>query len=305
MAAVVMMLVAGAIEAVPARRSTWFDGGLASPLAPAAVTAAAHLAAQPDVPMQELDWRPSSGPGEVRGVLAGGGVIESAVGQLSSGCTATVIPSRSRRIAVTAAHCVYVPKAAPWRALTPDLPTGWRTEGLEFWPGRVDDTAPYEVWAVEQAFVDQGWLAEGDVTLDFAFLLVAPREGAVIQDVVGAEGIFFNHEQARPAVTVIGYPGLGRFDGRSPRLCSSNAADRIPDTPYFAMAGRDQWAIDCQMARGASGGPWLADFDSATGLGYIIGVTASGDSASSFLTGTPLREEARLLLEQVDDVGSI
>lgn len=234
----------------------------------------------------------------------GGGVIESAVGPLSSGCTATVVPSRSRRIAVTAAHCVYVPEAAPWRALTPDLPTGWRTEGLEFWPGRVGDTVPFEVWAVEQAFVDQGWLAEGEVTLDFAFLVIAPRDGVMGQDVVGAEGIFFNHELTRPAVTVIGYPGLGRFDGRSQRVCSSNAADRIPDTLYYATAGRDQLAINCQMTRGASGGPWLADYDPATGLGYVIGVTASGNSASSFLTGVPLREEARLLWEQVDHAGS-
>jgi hypothetical protein len=140
----------------------------------------------------------------------------------------------------------------------------------------------------------------GNPTLDFAFLTITPREGAAVQDVVGAEGIYFNPEQARPAVTVIGYPGLGRFDGRSQRLCSSSAADRIPDTPYYSLAGHDQLAIDCQMTRGASGGPWLADYDSATGLGFVIGVSAGIDSDSTFVTGTPLREEARLLLGQID-----
>lgn len=134
---------------------------------------------------------------------------------------------------------------------------GWLTEGMEFWPGRVGDTAPFEAWAVEQAFVDQRWMAAGDMTLDFAFLLIAPRDGALVEDVVGAEGIYFNHEQANPAVTV----------------CSSTAADRVPDTPYYALAGPEQLAIDCRMTRGASGGPWLAAFDATTGLGFVIGVS--------------------------------
>ena len=197
---------------------------------------------------------------------------------------------------------MYVPEAAPWRTFVPDLPVGWRTEGLEFWPGRVGDTAPLEAWDVERAFVDQGWMASGDMTVDFAFLLIASRDGVPVQDLVGAEGIYFDHEQASPAVTVIGYPAMGRFDGRTQRLCSSSAADRIPDTPYFALAGPDQLAIDCQMTRGASGGPWLADFDATTGLGFVIGVSAGINNDSTFLTGTPLRDPARILLQQIDDI---
>ena len=171
------------------------------------------LAAPPPTGSAPQPWAPSSGPGETRGPrLTGRGVVAAAVGQLSTGCGATVIPSTSRRVAVTAAHCVYTPPSSPWHIQNPQLSAGWRP-GLSVQPGRVGDVAPYGTWMVEHAWVDQRWITDGAWEFDFAFIMLAAQNGDLIQDVVGAEGIRFDN---RPqfAVTVVGYPVLPPFDGR-------------------------------------------------------------------------------------------
>jgi V8-like Glu-specific endopeptidase len=160
-------------------------------------------------------------------------------------CTAAVVDSPDGDLLVTAAHCL--------------AGTG---AGLVFAPGYDDGVAPYGTWVVQRAYVAPGWIEQADPSEDYAFLLVAPskanRSPAAVQAVVGANAL--GHAPlAGTQLVVAGYVA-GRDD--EPVICSVSAY--LTGTyPSFDCAG---------YAGGTSGGPWLADYDAASGTGTISGV---------------------------------
>jgi V8-like Glu-specific endopeptidase len=265
---------------------------------------------------------PTSGPAPVPGValasgvavpaaaqaaaVAAGGLVESTVGQLIDddlGCTATMVASPSGRVAVTAAHCVYVPQrhdhlGASYAGLRP----GWRT-GMVFVPGRAGDQAPQGVWEVAHGWIDRQWRDHAELAFDVAFIELADRDGRTAQQVLGAQGIAFAAVEgatgtatgmaagtaagtAAPLgevplgeVTVFGYPAAPPFDGTEMRSCSAPTTV-VADTPPVAIVG-----MECPMTGGSSGGPWLVGLDDeAAGAGTVGAVT-------SF---TPLDQPGRL-----------
>lgn len=246
------------------------------------------------------EWSPQVAPGDAEGARITGGLIESAIGRITPGCTATVIPSKSRRIAVTAAHCVYQPFGDSL-ILSPTRKVGWE-ENIRFYPGATGDEAPYGMWRVEKAWIDPNWTSD-DSRFDFAFLTIAPRNGKLIQDVVGAQPVSFSHPTTRPGVTVIGYPAQpaeAGFDGRYQRHCDSPAVDSVPVDSLDYSGQRSLLVIVCRMERGSSGGPWLADFTPGRGVGTVVAVTASRALGEPYLFGTPLGQPAQELLTEID-----
>lgn len=210
------------------------------------------------------------------------------IGQLSSGCTATVVSSAGGSLAVTEAHCVYMVDTPQWNPLgrTP----AWATD-VAFVPARDGDDAPYGVWPVEYMWIDERWKIASTGALDFAVLRIGRLNGQAVEDVVGSHGLLFNAAQIRPDVTVIGYPAVKPFNGRSARRCTSTAVDVAPPSQHPSVRG--QMAIGCEMMPGSSGGPWITDVDGA-GLGYVAGVTSTlGDG---FLFG----EDFRRRINEVD-----
>ncbi len=166
---------------------------------------------------------------------AGGGGVEGAaepysaglavttVGQLGSAdesCTATVIPSQSGRIAVTAAHCVYADRRFITDAGTPSR-DGW-IDGLVFYPGRDGDNAPYGRWPVVKAWVDSAYIDQPTPDLDVAFIELADQDGITAQHALGAQGIAFQalhpatHTTVDPTPTTVEptpAPGSSRRSG--------------------------------------------------------------------------------------------
>lgn len=193
----------------------------------------------------------------------------TAVGQILSdttSCTATVVGSDSGQVVVTAAHCVFVPETDVFGGgYSLRHEPGW-VEGLQFYPGRHGDDAPFGVWRIERAWVDQHWQSSGDPAFDVAFLRIAEQGGRTVADVVGAQPISFAGGNAME-LTALGYPMTGPFDGTTLRRCRSDEASADPAYPGAL-------AMDCAMKEGASGGPWLAGFDSTEGTGTVVGVTS-------------------------------
>jgi len=161
-------------------------------------------------------------------------------------CTASVVNSPSGDVIATAAHC-----------LSGDA------KDLEFVPMYHDGQAPYGAWSVTGAYISQRWLLHQDPQADFAFLTVKPRDVGgterTLQSVVGGDPLVVGRQLPQWTV-VVGYPA---GTGGGPVICLNQAVARR-GYPSFRCGG---------FVDGTSGGPWLADYDSATGRGDLYGVT--------------------------------
>ena len=115
------------------------------------------------------------------------------------------------------------------------------------------------------------------------------------QRVLGAEGIAFD-SQPGAAATVLGYPARPPFDGASLRRCTTPATTANPRLRTIELL--------CRQNEGSSGGPWLADFDAATGQGFVMAVTSyGGPGAVDILGGERLGSMARRLYIEADTNG--
>jgi V8-like Glu-specific endopeptidase len=250
-------------------------------MAVTAVFPAPPIADVPDAPLAAAAALPraASAASEVAESPSSDRLLDSTVGQLVSadmGCTATMVNSPTGRVAVTAAHCVYVPQSRDHLGgFYAGLQPGWRT-GMTFVPGRIGDNAPFGVWDVAYAWIDRQWQDNGDLASDVAFIELADSDGHTAQQELGAQGISFEASVPRTEVTLFGYPTMPPFDGTTMRSCAAG----VSETP---RADRGTVEMDCDLTGGASGGPWLAGLTEA-GVGAVVAV-------SSF---KPLHEPGRI-----------
>jgi V8-like Glu-specific endopeptidase len=158
-------------------------------------------------------------------------------------CTASVIDSPHGDLVITAAHCATTSSGT-----------------IAFVPGYDASTPPYGVWTVTKIYVDQAWKSAQNPDDDVAFLRVSqPGSGLPIQDVTGADKLATGAPAARQLVQVIGYPDTTN----QPIICQN----------WLKEPMADQLEFDCgAYTDGTSGGPFLADVDTATGQGTVIGV---------------------------------
>jgi V8-like Glu-specific endopeptidase len=173
------------------------------------------------------------------GTVIGGSASGQGTGHF---CTASVVQSPGADLAVTAAHCV-----------------AGKSLGIVFVPGYHDGQAPYGTWVVTEVFTDQEWQSSADPDDDVAFLQLAPAtDGTRVADVTGAEQLTTSTSVPR-LVQVIGYP-----------LYTNEPVTCMNWTRTFSST---QLEFDCGgYPDGTSGGPFLANADSPTGMGTVIGV---------------------------------
>lgn len=167
-------------------------------------------------------------------------------------CTASVVDSKVRDLAITAAHCV----------------SGLRPGAIAFAPGYHDGRTPYGVWLTSQVLVDSQWASTRDPDHDVAFLVLRPNASAKrVEDVTGGEHLGIGWPM-RVWVRVIGYP-----NSQNRPIACENWTHRpwrptLP-SPYESR----QMEFDCGgYTNGTSGGPFLAKLSKTTGLGTVIGV---------------------------------
>ncbi|MFE2035507.1 trypsin-like serine peptidase [Streptomyces scopuliridis] len=192
-------------------------------------------------------------------------------------CTATAVKSANRSAVMTAAHCVRLGSSP-----------GNTNTTMVFVPGYNKGEKPYGVFAVRSAATPRTW--ENDSVNDVSALVVdADKKGRKLTDVVGGRPIAFDRAVGG-TVTALGYsatrPQLGeellRCVGRTKR---EHGTQMIP----------------CDLTGGASGGPWLADFDATTGKGkgVLVSVNASLDSLTpTKMYGEVLRTTAKKVYDR-------
>jgi V8-like Glu-specific endopeptidase len=215
------------------RTAAWIIAGLAVVVALAAVI------------LPRIDSADAPEAESFDGLPQVGALFDGAWASSSHFCSGAVVDSPSGDVIVTAAHCL----------------SGTGTD-LEFVPMYHDGQAPYGAWEVTGAYVSQRWMKGQDPQADFAFLTVKPQtqggKQRTVQSVVGGDRLVT--ELAPPQWTVVvGYPA---GDG-GPIICVNRTA-ALRGYASFKCAG---------FVGGTSGGPWLANYSSASGQGEVYGVT--------------------------------
>jgi hypothetical protein len=162
-------------------------------------------------------------------------------------CSATAIESASRRLVLTAGHCV---NSGP-----KDGHAGhWATD-LEFVPGFNLGVAPYGTFALSgRPLAPRHWVKEGNPDYDLGAFLTEPNaEGVGLDDAVGGGARIVTDQDRHQRYETFAYPG----GTERMRTCVSGYAGEDPVTA--GLVGPSTIGIRCNWAPGSSGGGWLIE----------------------------------------------
>jgi hypothetical protein len=162
-------------------------------------------------------------------------------------CSATAIDSPTRRLVLTAGHCVNSgPKDGE--------PGAWSTY-LEFVPGFNLGVAPYGTFVLSgRPRALPGWTNDGNPDFDLGAFLTEPNaDGVALADAVGGGATIVTDRGRRQRFETFGYPG----GTERMRSCVSGFAGEDPVTA--SLPGPSTSGVRCNWAPGASGGGWLID----------------------------------------------
>jgi V8-like Glu-specific endopeptidase len=169
-------------------------------------------------------------------------------------CSATVVNSIRRDTVWSAGHCVHGGPGGTWH------------QDWQFVPAYKDGISPFGTWTADRLATRPDWIEHKDFSEDLGAVVVAPRDGRRIVDVLGGQGIAWNHPPAY-AANSFGYPQAPPFDGEKLIGCDGAAGPAGID---FVNVIR----LDCDMTGGSSGGGWLREVN--LGMGYLNGLNSFG-----------------------------
>lgn len=162
-------------------------------------------------------------------------------------CSATAIDSPTRRLVLTAGHCVNSGpkggKSGAWSAY------------LEFVPGFNLGAAPRGTFVLPgrpRALPD--WTREGNPDFDLGAFLTAPSaEGAALADAVSGGATIVTDRDRHQRFETFGYPG----GTERMRTCASGLGGEDPI--IATLPGPNTIGTRCDWAPGTVGGCWLID----------------------------------------------
>ncbi|MFH9552912.1 trypsin-like serine peptidase [Streptomyces sp. NPDC017435] len=190
-------------------------------------------------------------------------------------CTASAVTSSNRSVIMTAAHCARLGSS----------PVNTYSD-IVFVPGYTKGETPYGRYAVKATTTPRSW-AEDTVDDVAAMVVATPAYGKRLTDAVGAQNIAFGRA-AGERVAAFGYPATSPQRGESLLYCAGTT-QRAPE---------GEQRVPCDLGGGASGGPWLAGFDSATGKGTVVSVNSHGQGdGGSPMYGPTLDKTARAVYD--------
>jgi hypothetical protein len=198
------------------------------------------------------------------------GHLYFSVGTSLAMCSATVV---ARSVILTAAHCV---------AFSDGL-----HDNFLFVPAQMGNNAPYGGWtaSASQARIFQYWIDSNYsfFPMDYSFIRMnANQAGKLVGDVVGYLGVIANFLASAPAnpnILDLGYPASGAFaptGGKYMFYCYSPWGSSQWQSPF---PGWFYLGIGCAMTGGASGGPWLYQYQGAF---YVASVNSTCWAAGIF-----------------------
>ncbi len=232
----------------------------------------------------------SSWPGLDTLVDATTGKVLFAMGSSYYVCSASIATNPAgaapTSVILTAAHCVYDETADQFATnwvFIPDYdhaPAPLSTSQAAYCP----DTR-YGCWSAERLGVHNGYASESGfpkaaLPFDFGFAVVGSggndSTSPDLDAKLGAQAIDF---VARPASAyAFGYPASGKYRGNDLVYCNGLLGDDLAN-------GNDTYAMTCGMTGGSSGGPWLQNFVTGSGVGTLVSVNSYGYSGVKKMFG--------------------
>ncbi|MER6574824.1 peptidase [Nonomuraea sp. NPDC001023] len=263
--------------------------------------AARGAAAGPGEPGGGTPWQapPTGGRGDGRQLRSanssgapwsGGGAVVKTTGRVfftyqgrSASCSGSAVTSANKSVVLTAGHCVKLGGA---------FHTNW-----VFVPGYAAGQRPFGTWPAARLLTTPQWNASEDVNFDVAAAVVAQVDGKSLVDVVGGQGVAFNQPRGRQMYS-FGYPAAAPYDGSKLIYCSGRAFDD------FLLS--DDLGLTCDMTGGASGGPWMLNFDESTGLGTQNSVNSfKYNFAPNWMFGPYFGNEAQAVYQAAQTAGAL
>ncbi|GLF99546.1 trypsin-like serine peptidase [Streptomyces yaizuensis] len=229
------------------------DAGAAAARDTRAPGAAAGQRRTPDGPAGSV---PSTAPTvrgskNLAGPLANTGLVlfRTPAGN-QSWCTASAVTSPSRMMVVTAGHCVVEggsgsrPGGARWMRDWVYLPAYHGATPL-----------PYGYFPAKEFTAFNGWINNTDFNYDIAMVTLHPNGAGRVGDVTGTNGLAWNWSM-QEYLSAVGYPDNIQ-NGEYQQFCSGHTSSSLVDPAKLQL--------QCHFGGGASGGPWLMNFNGISG----------------------------------------
>lgn len=167
-------------------------------------------------------------------------------GKLAGFCSGTAINSPTRRLVLTAGHCVNSGREGGGASV-------W-SNYLQFVPAYDGGVAPFGAFVARrnEVYAPKPWTKHGNPDFDMgAFLTLPNSEGVNVADAVGGGATIVTDLTRHQTFQTYGYPGETKFM----QSCSSPyIGDDLVTNPF---PGPPTLGIRCHWAPGASGGGWL------------------------------------------------
>ena len=187
-------------------------------------------------------------------------------------CSGTAINSPTRRLVLTAGHCV---NSGP-RGIRGT--SAW-SRFMQFVPAYTDGSAPYGAFIARQPeiFASKAWAETGNPNYDLGAFLVGTNElGQNVADAVGGGVTIALDRPRKEQFQSFGYPG------RVKRLQQCESPSTGDDRFTYTIPGPPTLKIRCHWLPGASGGGWLIN-----GGTEINGLTSYGRNSDKTHTFGP------------------
>ncbi|MBQ0951287.1 ricin-type beta-trefoil lectin domain protein [Streptomyces sp. RK76] len=197
-------------------------------------------------------------------------------------CSASAVNSANKSTLLTAGHCVV------------DASTGEVYRNWVFVPGYAEGKRPFGTFTAAQLLHDADYVSSGgNLNYDYAFVVVSRYNTRPLGDVVGGLGLSFNTAAPGMRVHSFGYGG-SEAEGRHEWM-NHCEGDQYADE---GRADSTMLGIGCVQTGGSSGGPFLADFDPATGAGQAVGAISASAGGSEYYA--PLRGSAETIYREAE-----
>jgi len=174
-------------------------------------------------------------------------------------CSGAALSGVSMRLVATAGHCVHGGPGKTWH------------QNWYFVPAYTNGMHPVGSFNAYVTRTSIDWIIYGKtgkgLRADVAFVTTySEDESWRVVEAVGGHGIAFGGSFAFDA-DIFGYP-KNMANGKYMKTCSGPTYGHIlAGYPFLSISG-------CNFGEGASGGPWLHQYDNATGIGTMRGITS-------------------------------
>lgn len=179
-------------------------------------------------------------------------------------CSASVVNTPTKRVVITAGHCVYDQEAGGWMKNVVFVPD-YDLNG--------PDPDPAGIWTARSLRTFDAWIADNySYTNDVGFVTL--NDGGdlnqPVAEAVGGYGIAWGGSYEYQA-TIFGYPSNHPEGRYSMYICQDSVFRSAPP----GIPDQEMNSVDaCNYGPGASGGPWVFRYDPATQLGYVRSVSS-------------------------------